>query len=45
VIDNFDQKECDLQAILSLPISAINVSALLFDKVTSDSAIESFVKG
>ena len=44
VIDNFDQKECDFQAILSLPISAIKVSATLFDKVTSDAATEDFVK-
>jgi EAL domain-containing protein (putative c-di-GMP-specific phosphodiesterase class I) len=44
VIDNFDQKECDLQAILSLPISAIKVSATLFDNVTSDAATENFVK-
>ena len=45
VIDNFDQQECDLQAILSLPISAIKVSAALFDKVTSDAATEDFIKG
>ena len=45
VIDNFDQQECDLQAILRLPISAIKVSATLFDKVTSDVATEDFVKG
>jgi EAL domain-containing protein (putative c-di-GMP-specific phosphodiesterase class I) len=45
VIDNFDQKECDLQAILSLPISAIKVSAALFDQVKSDAATEDFVKG
>lgn len=45
VIDNFDQQECDLQAILTLPISAIKVSATLFDKVASDVAAEGFVKG
>jgi EAL domain-containing protein (putative c-di-GMP-specific phosphodiesterase class I) len=45
VIDNFDQQECDLQAILSLPISAIKVSATLFDKVISDVVTENFVKG
>jgi EAL domain-containing protein (putative c-di-GMP-specific phosphodiesterase class I) len=33
VIDNFDQQVCDLQAILSLPISAIKVSAALFDEM------------
>jgi EAL domain-containing protein (putative c-di-GMP-specific phosphodiesterase class I) len=45
VIDNFDQKECNLQAILALPISAIKVSAALFDKMASDEATEEFVKG
>jgi EAL domain-containing protein (putative c-di-GMP-specific phosphodiesterase class I) len=45
VIDNFDQQECDFQAILSLPISAIKVSATLFDKATSDAATQDFVKG
>lgn len=45
VIDNFDQKECDLQAILSLPISALKVSATLFDQVRSDVTNEEFVKG
>jgi EAL domain-containing protein (putative c-di-GMP-specific phosphodiesterase class I) len=45
VIDNFDQQECDLQAILTLPISAIKVSAALFDKVAADSATEAFIKG
>jgi EAL domain-containing protein (putative c-di-GMP-specific phosphodiesterase class I) len=45
VIDNFDQQECDFQAILSLPISAIKVSARLFDKATSDAATQDFVKG
>jgi len=44
VIDNFDQQECDLQAILSLPISAIKVSAILFDRVASDSTTADFVK-
>lgn len=44
VIDNFDQKECDLQAILALPISAIKVSASLFDQVASDVATEKFIK-
>lgn len=44
VIDNFDQQECDLQAILSLPISAIKVSATLFDKVANDAVTEKFVK-
>jgi len=45
VIDNFDLQECDLQAILRLPISAIKVSATLFDKVTSEVATADFVKG
>ena len=45
VIDNFDQQECNLQAILRLPISAIKVSATLFDKVTSEVATADFVKG
>ncbi|GAC19113.1 EAL domain-containing protein [Paraglaciecola arctica] len=45
VIDNFDQQACDFQAILSLPISAIKVSATLFDKVTSDETTAGFVKG
>ena len=44
VIDNFDQQECDLEAILALPISAIKVSAALFDKVASDSATEVLIK-
>jgi EAL domain-containing protein (putative c-di-GMP-specific phosphodiesterase class I) len=44
VIDNFDQKGCDLQAILALPISAIKVSATLFDKMASDKATEKYVK-
>lgn len=44
VIDNFDQKECDLQALLCLPISAIKVSAKLFDLVETDITIEHFVK-
>jgi EAL domain-containing protein (putative c-di-GMP-specific phosphodiesterase class I) len=45
VIDNFDKQECDLQAILTLPISAIKVSASIFDKVKSDVETEDFVKG
>lgn len=45
VIDNFDQQECDLQSLLSLPISAIKVSAKLFDKTVTDVATENFVKG
>jgi EAL domain-containing protein (putative c-di-GMP-specific phosphodiesterase class I) len=45
VIDNFDEKECDLQAILCLPISAIKVSATLFDKTASDVKTKDFVKG
>lgn len=45
VIDNFYQPECDLQAILALPISAIKVSASLFDQVVMDAATEHFVKG
>ncbi|WP_339719237.1 EAL domain-containing protein [uncultured Paraglaciecola sp.] len=45
VIDNFEQQSCDLQTILTLPISAIKVSAALFDKVKSDAAIAVFVKG
>jgi len=45
VIDNFDQQECDLQAILSLPISAIKVSARLFDQMASDKTTEDFVRG
>lgn len=45
VIDNFDQQECNLQAILRLPISAIKVSATLFDKVTTEVATADFVKG
>lgn len=44
VIDNFDQQECDLQAILKLPISALKVSATLFDKVASDVSTADFVK-
>jgi EAL domain-containing protein (putative c-di-GMP-specific phosphodiesterase class I) len=44
VIDNFDKQECDLQAILSLPISAIKVSATLFDKLVDDAVTEEFVK-
>lgn len=44
VIDNFHQQECDVQTILSLPISAIKVSATLFDKVTRDPATADFVK-
>ncbi|MBU3004822.1 EAL domain-containing protein [Paraglaciecola arctica] len=44
VIDNFEQQECDLQAILTLPISAIKVSAELFDKTGSDIVIADFVK-
>jgi EAL domain-containing protein (putative c-di-GMP-specific phosphodiesterase class I) len=44
VIDNFDQQDCDLQAILTLPISAIKVSATLFDKISSDVATEEFLK-
>jgi EAL domain-containing protein (putative c-di-GMP-specific phosphodiesterase class I) len=45
VIDNFDKQECDLQAILMLPISAIKVSATLFDKMAGDHVIDNFVKG
>jgi EAL domain-containing protein (putative c-di-GMP-specific phosphodiesterase class I) len=45
VIDNFDLQESDLQAILTLPISAIKVSAALFDKVESDTATGPFVEG
>jgi EAL domain-containing protein (putative c-di-GMP-specific phosphodiesterase class I) len=45
VIDNFDQQECDLQSLFSLPISAIKVSAKLFDKTVTDVATENFVKG
>jgi EAL domain-containing protein (putative c-di-GMP-specific phosphodiesterase class I) len=44
VIDNFHQQECDFQALLRLPISALKVSATLFDKVTSDIATADFVK-
>ncbi len=44
VIDNFVQQECDLQAILTLPISAMKVSATLFDQMASDVATEYFVK-
>ena len=44
IIDNFNQQECDLQAVLALPISAIKVSASLFDQVTSDRETEQFVK-
>ena len=45
VICNFNQQECDLQAILTLPISAIKVSATLFDQMESDATIDNFVKG
>ncbi|WP_299076121.1 EAL domain-containing protein [uncultured Paraglaciecola sp.] len=45
VIDNFDQQESDLQAILCLPISAIKVSADLFDKVAKEPTQEDFIKG
>ena len=45
VIKNFDTQECDLQAILSLPIYALKVSATLFDKAASDAASQYFVKG
>jgi EAL domain-containing protein (putative c-di-GMP-specific phosphodiesterase class I) len=45
VIYNFNQQECDLQAILTLPISAIKVSATLFDQMESDATIDNFVKG
>jgi EAL domain-containing protein (putative c-di-GMP-specific phosphodiesterase class I) len=44
VIDNFHQQECDYQAILRLPISAIKVSAALFDRVASDLTTADFVK-
>lgn len=44
VIDNFNQQECDYQSILRLPISAIKVSAALFDKATSDVTTADFVK-
>jgi EAL domain-containing protein (putative c-di-GMP-specific phosphodiesterase class I) len=44
VIDNFDQQDCDLQAILTFPISAIKVSAALFDKNADDMATENFIK-
>jgi EAL domain-containing protein (putative c-di-GMP-specific phosphodiesterase class I) len=44
VIDNFDQQECDLQAILTLPISAIKVSATLFDQMASDATTENMVR-
>jgi EAL domain-containing protein (putative c-di-GMP-specific phosphodiesterase class I) len=45
VIDNFDQQVCDLQAILCLPISAIKVSAALFDEMACDVTTENFVEG
>lgn len=44
VIDNFDQQECDLENILTLPISAIKVSAKLFDRVASDATTKEFVE-
>lgn len=44
VIDNFDQQESELQAILGLPISAIKVSATLFDRVESDESTADFIK-
>ena len=44
VIDNFDTQECDLQAILTLPIYAIKASAMLFDKIASDVTTRYFVK-
>lgn len=44
VIDNFDQQECDLDAILKLPISAIKVSANLFDTASNDSGTADFVR-
>ncbi|MBL4631002.1 MAG: EAL domain-containing protein [Paraglaciecola sp.] len=44
VIDNFDQQACDLQAILALPISAIKVSAALFDQMVNDVSTDDFIK-
>lgn len=43
VIDNFDTQECDLNAILRLPIYGIKVSAKLFDQMASVAATEAFV--
>jgi EAL domain-containing protein (putative c-di-GMP-specific phosphodiesterase class I) len=45
VIDNFDQQDCDLQAILTLPISAIKVSATLFDQMANDVTTDHFIRG
>lgn len=44
VIDNFDPMDCDLHAILRLPISAIKVSASLFNKVVTDVKAAVFVQ-
>jgi EAL domain-containing protein (putative c-di-GMP-specific phosphodiesterase class I) len=45
LIDEFDQRESDLQAIRTLPIPAIIVSATLFDPMGNDVTTENFIKG
>lgn len=42
VIDNFEQTECDLNALMSLPISAIKVPAKTLESVKEDSAADFF---
>lgn len=44
VIDHFDQVTCDLNTILSLPISALKVSAKLFEQIEENSTASSFIK-
>lgn len=43
VIDNFDQQTDELVKLLSLPISAIKVSARLFEQQNSDPELSTFI--